>query len=165
MAIDNINSSISSSDVQTITALTTPSTTTAAAAVAQPGVSVDISKPGQLLSQLTSLAQSDPDKFKAVTADIAQKLGDAAASQTGRAGDFLKSLADRFSAASQSGDASGLAPQGGAGRAHHHGRHHHGGAGGAGGGSAVSAGGSNDSLAQQIEGIISGALEGDGTTG
>ncbi|HXI57729.1 MAG TPA: hypothetical protein VNO55_16805 [Polyangia bacterium] len=136
------------------------------------GVSVSISKPGQLFGQLSSLASSDPEKFKTVTADIAQKLKDAASSQDGRRADFLNQLADKFDAASQSGSAAGLAPTPG-GRAHgHHGGHHHhaqatnGSSGGGGGsqeghaGSAAGGQGSPGALAQTVESILSDALNG-----
>ena len=110
------------------------------------------------------LITSDPDKFKTVTADIAQKLKDAAGSKTGKQADFLNQLADKFSAASQSGSASDLpAP-----RAHgHHGGHHHhaqaaNGASSSTGQSGSATGGPGD-LFQSIDSIISGALEGTST--
>lgn len=86
-------------------------------------VSVQMSQMGQLMNQLSTLAQSDPEKFKQVTAQIADKLSDAASQQSGQASDFLNKVADRFKQASQSGKASDLAPQGHPG-AHHAGGHH-----------------------------------------
>src|SRR4051812_11515732 len=73
---------------------------------------VNISRDGQLFSKLQSLAQSDPAKFKEVTADIAKKLKDAAGQEQGKGSDFLSSLAARFQQASDSGDASVLKPSG-----------------------------------------------------
>jgi len=164
-------SSVSPNDpIGSITAVnpqTTP-TTALGSADATTGVSVDISKPGQLFGQLSSLASSDPEKFKTVTADIAQKLKDAASSQDGRRADFLNQLADKFTAASQSGSASGLAPTPG-GRAHgHHGHHHHaqtadnasGSTTGQPSSSAPGAPGSPGSMAQTIESILTDALNG-----
>lgn len=89
---------------------------------------VELSQPGQLFSQLQSLAQSNPDEFKEVAANIASQLKDAAASQSGRQADLLDNLATRFQAASQSGSFSDLTPparQSGtqASAQHHH--HHH----------------------------------------
>jgi hypothetical protein len=169
-------SSVSSNDP--ISGITAVSPQVAPVATVDPpdatnGVSVSISKPGQLFGQLSSLASSDPDKFKTVTANIAQKLKDAASSQDGRRADFLSQLADKFDAASQSGSAAGLAPTPG-GRAHgHHGGHHHhaqaangsgsssdsgGGQDGQPGGGAAAGQGSPGALAQTVESILSDAL-------
>ncbi|MEA2697785.1 MAG: hypothetical protein QOI66_2056 [Myxococcales bacterium] len=170
-------SSVSSSDP--IGGITAVSPQVAPVATVEPpdaasGVSVSISKPGQLFGQLSSLASSDPDKFKTVTADIAQKLKDAASSQDGRRADFLNQLADKFGAASQSGSAAGLAPTPGS-RAHgHHGGHHHhaqaangnsgssssggGDHGGGQPGGATAGQGSPGALAQTVESIFSDAL-------
>jgi hypothetical protein len=126
------------------------------------GVSVDISKPGQLLSSLTSLATSNPDQFKSVTATIAQQLKDAASSQSGSSADFLNKLADRFSNASQSGKASDLTPDAGKAHAHHghHGGHHHAQASSGSSGAASATGaGAPESVGSIVEGIISNALE------
>jgi hypothetical protein len=135
-------------------ATTTPAQTVdSTAGVSQAGVSVNVSQPGQLMSQLKDLAASDPAKFKAVTAEIAQKLKDAAASQGGRGAAFLDKLADQFSAASQSGSASGLSPQ------HAHGHHHHGGGYNKQGSSTPASNGQGvDAIGQTIQGIISSAL-------
>jgi hypothetical protein len=156
MSINSVsNGNSSASAIQALVpAPTTPATTgTSSPSV---GVSVDISKPGQLLSDLDSLAQSDPDKFKAVTGDIAKKLKDAAAAQTGGRADFLNKLADRFSAASQSGNASDLTPpNAGKAHAHHgHGGHHRAAAAGAAG----QPGAPDDSVANLIQGIVSSSL-------
>ncbi|HVR61270.1 MAG TPA: hypothetical protein VMU50_05190 [Polyangia bacterium] len=131
------------------------------------GVSVDISKPGQLFGQLSSLASSDPAKFKQVTADIAQKLKDAAGSQDGKRADFLNQLSDKFTAASQSGSAADLAPQRAQGHHGGHGHHHRhaqgaegGGGGGTGNTSGQTGGDSGNSVFQTIESIISDALDG-----
>jgi hypothetical protein len=120
-------------------------------------VSVDLSKPGQLFSQLQNLAQTDPTKFKEVTADIASQLKDAAASQTGKQADFLNELAGRFDAASQSGKMSDLKPpqeQAQASGLHHH--HSVQGAGNAESSSSSQAGA--DSMFQAVQGIIANAL-------
>ena len=119
MPINSVSSGGPSlSDIQAVTsAAATAASTAASSAVATAttsnGVSVEISKFGQLRSELDSLAQSDPEKFKAVTADIAQKLKDAAGNETGGKANFLNKLADRFNSASQSGNAADLSPAAG----------------------------------------------------
>jgi hypothetical protein len=153
MSISSILSPSSPGDVQGVTPPPSPATPVSSPDAAN-GVNVDISRPGQLFSQLSSLAQSNPDQFKSVTADIAQKLKDAASSASGSHADFLDKIADRFQAASQSGNVSDLAPPQG-GRAHghrHHGGHHHG------GGGASTGGEGGESVGQIVQGIISGAL-------
>jgi hypothetical protein len=160
MSINSVSSTSSLLNVQSVGGDLPSSTSTTGDTTSISGVTVDISKPGQLMSQLGALAQNDPAQFKSVTADIAQQLKDAASSQSGSAANFLNKLADKFSAASQSGNASDLAP---AGKAH---GHHHGGGGhkvhaSANDGSTDAVGGPNDPLAQLVQGIITSAL---GTT-
>ena len=113
-----------------------------------------------MMSDLAALATSDPDKFKTVAAEIAQKLKDAATSEGGTAGDILNKVAARFDSAAQSGNVSDLAPPAGGtgqGHGHHHGHRAHG-AGGAGaaGGAAIPDG--SQSVGQVIQGIISAAM-------
>jgi hypothetical protein len=162
MSISSIFSSSSPSDIQAVAPSTSPATPVSSSDAAN-GVSVDISRPGQLFSQLSSLAQSNPVEFKSVTADIAQKLKDAASSATGSQADFLNKIADRFQSASQSGSISDLAPAQQGGRAHGH-RHHGGHHGGGGGGGAATGGEGGESLGQIVQGIISGALSSVGST-
>jgi hypothetical protein len=121
-------------------------------------VSVDLSKPGQLFSQLQNLAQTDPAKFKEVTAEIASQLKNAASSHTGKQADFLNALAGRFDAASQSGNVSDLKPPQAQAQAsgHHHHHQHAQGAGSAQSSSSSQAG--SDSMLQLVQGIISNAL-------
>jgi hypothetical protein len=88
---------------------------------AQPAASVQVSQKGQLFSQLQSLAQTDPAKFKQVLTDAANSLKEDAQQQSGQAADFLNGLADRLQKAADSGDASALRPSGGHGHHHHHG--------------------------------------------
>ncbi len=73
-----------------------------------------------MISKLSALASSDPDKFKTLTAQIASQLTTAANNASGPEADFLKQLAQKFTDASQTGDASKLQPSG-----HHHRHHHH----------------------------------------
>ncbi len=159
-------------DINSIQSLYSPNATRAISPVAdQDGaatgvegttsaVSVDMSQPGQLWSQLQSLAQSNPTEFKAVTADIASQLKQAASSQTGQKADFLNNLAERFQSASQSGKMSDLAPPSGQPHVHGHHHHHH---------QQVQAASNstqptsadqtgNDSLAQMIQSILANAL-------
>ncbi len=110
-----------------------------------------ISPEGGLFGQLADLAQTDPAKFKKATAEIAEKLKQAAGEASGDRAKFLGQLADRFDQAAQSGDPSVLKPQG-AGGAHPHGHHHHHGGGAGGHGGAPSG---LSSLAQ----IVSAALQ------
>jgi len=161
-------SSVSSSSINGITPFNPQTTPTTASGSTDDvaGVTVDISKPGQLFSQLSSLATSDPDKFKTVTADIAQKLKDAAGSKTGKQADFLNQLADKFSAASQSGSAADLAPPRPQG--HHGGHHHHAksttdATGASAGTSGSGAAGGPGGVFQTVESIISDALQGTST--
>ncbi|HEV8548671.1 MAG TPA: hypothetical protein VGQ57_06580, partial [Polyangiaceae bacterium] len=86
-----------------------------------------VSRPGRLLGRLQQLAESDPAKFKQVTADIADKLRQTAQGLSGAAADRANQLADRFAAASDSGEMASLRPPRGEG-VHHH--HHHGAGGG-----------------------------------
>ena len=167
MSISTISSTLSSVGVSSISSATPqqqPAAVDQDGAVG--GVNVDISKPGQLMSELGSLAQSDPGKFKDVTADIAKQLKSAASSQSGSQADFLNKLADRFSAASQSGDVSDLTPKAGKPRGgHQHGGHHgmhaaEAGGGAPGGGAGPGGGGG---VGQLVQGIISSSLDGTST--
>jgi hypothetical protein len=157
MTINSIASPSAVNDVQPVTPPATSSSSSLAADAAN-GVSVDISRPGKLFGDLASLAQSDPDQFKAVTADIAKKLKDAAGSEGGSRADFLNKLAVRFDSAAQSGSAADLAPAGKARGGHRHGGHHRMHGAGRADPTGASGDGSGDSLAQVLQGIISGAL-------
>jgi hypothetical protein len=91
-----------------------------------------ISGPGQLLSSLLQLQQSNPAQFQQVTAQIANQLQTAAQQQTSpAASNFLTQLSGQFQQASTSGSVSPLegttGAQGAAGAAHGHHHHHHGG--------------------------------------
>jgi hypothetical protein len=77
-----------------------------------------LSKMGELMSKLQDLESSDPNKAKQVLSNIASALADKA-SADGNADPQLQALSDKFAQAAQTGDLSGLKPQGG----HHH--HHH----------------------------------------
>jgi hypothetical protein len=136
----------------------TNGSTTGATDVDGPSVSVNVSRPGQLLGELSLLAQSDPTKFKSVTASISQQLESAASSASGPEAAALANMANRFAAASQSGNAADLTPQHqanqGQGMSHRH--HHHRAA------SAESSG--QDSLMRTVQGIISSALQSAGVT-
>ena len=78
-----------------------------------------LSKMGELMSKLQDLESSDPDKAKQVLSNIASALADKA-SADGSTDPHLQELSDKFAQAAQTGDLSGLKPQGGG---HHH--HHH----------------------------------------
>jgi len=76
--------------------------------------SVDFSKPGELFSKLQQLQSSDPEKFKQVCADIAQKLNTAA--QADGSNSKLSDLAKKFQSVADGGDISQLQPT----KHHHH---------------------------------------------
>ena len=69
----------------------------------------DISKGAQFASKLQQLKTSDPAKYKATLTEAASHLRDAAKSETGDAGKFLNTLADKFDKAA-GGDDSALQP-------------------------------------------------------
>ncbi len=71
----------------------------------------EFSQMAQRMSNLNTLAESDPDKFKSLTSDMATKLkslADEATDETEKA--RLSEMAEKFTSASESGDASELAP-------------------------------------------------------
>jgi len=74
-----------------------------------PAAAAQISKQGQLFSQLQQLQSSDPDKYKQLLTDAANKLSSAAQSATGGDQQFLSNLAAKFSKAAD-GDLSALEP-------------------------------------------------------
>jgi len=76
------------------------------------GVSFDFSKPSELLSKLAQLQSSDPEKFKSLMNEIADKL-QSAADESGT--DSFKSkmlgdLAAKFKSAAETGDLTQLQP-------------------------------------------------------
>jgi hypothetical protein len=156
MDINNVQSINALYDVSAVTP-TSGQVGSADTSSSTSAVSIDLSKPGKLFSELQSLASSDPAKFKAVTADIASQLKDAASSTTGKQADALNKIADRFEAASQSGKASDLVPAGNQGQHVHHGGHHHH-AQAAAASDQTGSGTSNDSVIQTVQQIIANAL-------
>lgn len=127
--------SISNLSVNTVP-LTAPSgsssqvsSTAAGGCHGKDGDRAEISGPGKLFSELKQLAAQDPAKFKQVASDIATKLkaaagngnADSTATSTSASSgnSFLNDLAAKFDAAAQSGDASGLQPNGGHAHRHH----------------------------------------------
>jgi hypothetical protein len=69
------------------------------------------SGPAGLFKKLEALAKSDPAKFKELTAQMAEKVKEAADAATDtNEKKMLTGLASKFSEASQTGDASGLKP-------------------------------------------------------
>jgi hypothetical protein len=76
-----------------------------------PSESASTSGPAELFKKLEDLATSDPQKFKAVTKQLAAAVQDAADSATDpKEKQMLTDLANRFTEASQTGDASVLKP-------------------------------------------------------
>lgn len=74
-----------------------------------------LSKMGELMSQLQNLENTNPDQAKQVLSTIASQLSDKASSTNDP---HLQQLSDKFAQAAKTGDLSGLQPQG-------HGHHHH----------------------------------------
>ncbi|HUJ27507.1 MAG TPA: hypothetical protein VLW85_15890, partial [Myxococcales bacterium] len=77
----------------------------------------------QAFSELRQLQSSDPEKFKQVTAAIADKLKEAASQASGPQAQALSKMADQFAQASQTGQLPQPSQQGSAAGHHHH--HHH----------------------------------------
>jgi hypothetical protein len=96
------------------------STATQVGAAFDAGQPPGVSKMGSLMSELKELQQSDPDKFKKVMGDIADKLKAEASDATGAKADRLNAMADKFTEAAQTGDLPALKPPA-------HGGHHRGG--------------------------------------
>jgi uncharacterized Zn finger protein (UPF0148 family) len=76
------------------------------------GDSFEFSGPADLLSKLSQLQETDPEKFKELCSDIAEKLRDAAqsAGEDGTDVGMLESLASKFETAASTGDLSSLQP-------------------------------------------------------
>ncbi len=75
------------------------------------GDSLSISSPGDLLSKLSQLQESDPEAFKTLMTEIADKL-ETAASETDDTNEaaVLSDLASKFETAGETGDLSELQP-------------------------------------------------------
>jgi hypothetical protein len=69
-----------------------------------------ISAMADLMKQLQSLSESDPDKFKKVMASLSKQLESAADSAQGGEAGALKDMAQKFADAAESGDLSSLKP-------------------------------------------------------
>lgn len=75
--------------------------------------SVSLSDPGKIFSKLKQLSETDPEKFKTVMTDIADEIEKAAESSTDdNESGMLKSVAEKFKKAAESGDVSDAMPQG-----------------------------------------------------
>ncbi|MEN9800602.1 MAG: hypothetical protein RL653_4299 [Pseudomonadota bacterium] len=66
-----------------------------------PVETVDLSSGARLVGRLTQLVKSDPDAFKHVTRDVANRLNDAANHATGQEASRLRLLAEAVSKAAQ----------------------------------------------------------------
>jgi hypothetical protein len=115
MSIESINGADSTSSLWWLEAIkkkeeTSTNTDTTVTTATQAAATLDVSPMGQMMSRLDSLSTSDPEKFKEVTSEIADKLTEAASSATGRDAEFLKGLASQFATASETGDVSALQP-------------------------------------------------------
>lgn len=75
--------------------------------------SLNLSNPGKLFSQLKSLSESDPEKFKTVMNDIAKEIEKTAESSSdSNESSMLKKVAEGFKKAGESGDLSEALPKG-----------------------------------------------------
>lgn len=74
----------------------------------------DVSDGAKMLSELSALKSSDPEKFQATMKDMADHLRAEAKSQGGEAATFLGALADKVTEAAKTGDLSKLTPPPGA---------------------------------------------------
>lgn len=158
MSISSVSSTSPSTVIQATTARA--GSVTDSDDVQATGVNVDISKPGQLMAELADLAKTDPEKFKTVTAQIAQQLKTAAGSASGGSAAMLGKIADRFSAAAQSGNASDLAPPDSGRAQKHHGGHHHHAEGGVTSATGGTGGAQPNPVSETVQSIISAALQG-----
>ena len=69
-----------------------------------------ISKAAERMHELAQLAESDPEQFKAVTAEVAEKLTAIAEESTGMKAEMLSSIAGKFQEASETGSMEALRP-------------------------------------------------------
>jgi len=76
-------------------------------------VATEVSGPARWMRELDSLASSDPEKFKSVTASIAAKLKEMASGASGDQAKLLGDMATHFEQASQTGSIDALKPKGG----------------------------------------------------
>jgi hypothetical protein len=106
--------------------------------------SASISTPGQFMSEMQQLSQSNPTEFKAVASQVAASFQSAASQATGQQAQVLSGLASTFTQAAQTGSLQAGQSRGTAGAHHHH--HHHG------GGSSSSG---SSSIAQAFESAMS----------
>ena len=162
MNVSSVSSTAAAQATSSVSLVQTPSPADASSAIDPSSSTTQLSKMGDLMKQLQSLATSDPDKAKSVMSSIASQLTDKA-NATGDS--RMQALADKFSQAAQTGDMSSLQPpaQGAQGaQGAHHGGHHHHHHGGGSGGSAQSQAQSYTSTDQdpmeQVESIISSSL-------
>ena len=119
----SVNSVSSSNSISSLDPLLSIQTQTDVSSTSGAATKSSISKFGSLMNELQQLSQSDPDKFKEVTASIAQTLQSDASNATGNQAQFLNQLADKFQQASQTGSMSSLQPPASA--SGHHGHHRH----------------------------------------
>jgi hypothetical protein len=148
MTISSVSSVTPTTTTSPIATLQSTSSTDPTDSGTSVAASSNFSTMGQLMSQLQSLEQTDPDKAKTVLAKIGSDLQST-----------NPTLASKFTQASQTGDLSALQPKGASGGHHHH---HHGGGGGAGASPSTQASSydqSSDPMAE-IESVISSALQG-----
>lgn len=116
MSVNAINTALSANSLESILNKTRTAGTSDTSGV-PPDPPAGVSKFGNLMSQLNELQQSDPDQFKEVVSQIAEKLKEAASSAS-ESGDTEKAtklgeLAQKFETAASTGEMPDLRPPGG----------------------------------------------------
>ena len=149
------NSSTLSSLTSTTSSSAATLSSSLATATSQSADATDLSKGGQSMQELKELATSDPEKFKQVAQQISDKLTEAAGNSTdSKSAKMLSEMASKFSAAASSGSMDSLTPP----------EPPTGAAGAQGQAAAQYSKQSGTNPMEQVDGIISDALSGVGST-
>jgi len=112
MSISGITTSSTATSLITGTTYTSG---TSASSLMEQGQGLDeakLSKVGQQMSQLSKLQTSDPEKFKAASQEISDKLAEAAKNSTDEnESSMLSDMSSKWAEAAESGDMSSLQPK------------------------------------------------------
>ncbi|MFP5257377.1 MAG: hypothetical protein ACLGQH_00010 [Acidobacteriota bacterium] len=148
-ALSGLNSSAASSATSSATALA------AALGGTQEADAANVSKGAQTMQKLSDLASSDPEKFKEVAQQISDKLSEAANNSTdSAASEMYAGMAEKFASAAKSGTMDALTPP----------ERQSGAAGALGQAAMKYARQSGTNPMEQLDGILSDALSGVGST-
>jgi hypothetical protein len=111
MSVSQISSNAANALVKTLGRSTIQSgSSNEAAGATATDATPKISKLGETMRQLESLATSDPTKFKEVTAEIGSRLSELSSTLSGDEASRVSELATKFMKASETGDATVLRP-------------------------------------------------------